>query len=203
MMDANPYTSTLSIYCFSFKIFNICSVTVLSKSCICSINNCFDSNKGKGYVIRTVDTSNLLPKKNGEKLSDLSSTGRTPGFNWTSSSISNNNKEYVIDPPKLIKSIQKKSSSSRGIYSKDDLDYEFVITPQDFYEFRNSSDKDYNSFGVSNNYLNPNSVDRKPSNGVARYYSTFITNLASKHNTKRPQESSMVCNNIAPDGKCE
>ena len=172
--------------------------------CFYAVNDCFgdEGDNAEGYKIRTFDTSNMFPNEDGDKLTNTSSAGKTPPYNWSEASITEKNANYKINPVKLRNSIQQKSVSNRGIYSEEDLDYEFIITPSDFYKFRKSDANTRNYTNFSDEYMTPISDD-KPSNGVLRYYSEFISNLAEEHNTKRPSKSSIICNNIASNGSCE
>lgn len=90
------------------------------------------------YRVRSVDNSNLFPDPN-ENVSvggNAASTGRTPGFNWTSAATISEIKattkkgtsSYYVNPELLIAKIQKRGDK---IYGDDEkyLDYEFILTP--------------------------------------------------------------------------
>lgn len=89
-----------------------------------------------GYTTRTVTNEDLFPsnQQNGTATvldENKSSTGRTPGFNWTAAAeiTPDKNKFYANNPELLIGKIQ---ANGNNIYSgKEHIDYEFYLTPDD------------------------------------------------------------------------
>ena len=138
--------------------------------------------------IRSVDLENLFPDKEGNKLTDSSSTGRTPGFNWTSfAEQEKKDVDYKSSPSNYAKWIQAKGTS---VYSDDYLDYEINLTKEAINEIK----KEFNS-GINKKYTNwEGDVEV---NSVTNYLSPLFRNggILSK-NSHYPVGNAITCNNM-------
>ena len=85
------------------------------------------------YTFRSVDTSNLFPNAPNDAILDPNE--RETGFNWTSKATNTKNANYLVEPAKLIESIQKKAADNTE-YTKSNLDYEFYLTPETLSKIR-------------------------------------------------------------------
>ena len=181
--NINASTTKFGYYGWNFNI--KCFYSLPSNKC----------DNYDNYSVKSVDTSNLFPDPNGTKLNDASNTGSVPSFNWSDSSITYKNPGYVIDPPKLITSIQSQSMSGNdAIYSDANLDYEFNLSSSDIANLRKVTRKvgfSYNNFN-DGKYLLPGTGANNADNGVSRYQSNVIT----KYATRRPNDKAIKCNNI-------
>lgn len=156
--------------------------------CFYALNSC--SNSYPDYKVRVIDRSNMFPDKSGSVLNDYASTGRTPGFNWSSSSIAAFDPNYVVNPPALISKIQKEAKSGGNeIYNNSNLDYEINLTKAAISDLRKV--KNYTGY-TTGKELNVNEVK----NGVPRYYSGIISDLVRDYGGRRPSEEAAQCNNI-------
>ena len=161
--------------------------------CISSPNN---------YRIRTVDLKNMFPDPDGDELTDSSKTGRLAGFNWSYLARSVNNHEYSSDPTKIIKRIQESADPTKNggveVYSDQNLDYQFVLTPSTLRRMR----KDYFGDSANSNYTAfDDSGFNVEDNGVARYYSKLIHGTTSSGFTiskddKKVPVNSWKCNDM-------
>lgn len=150
----------------------------------CSLLTCGDEEK----KIRSVDLNNLFPDKEGNALSDTSSTGRNPGFNWTS--YANQEKkdlDYVSLPSNYAKWVQAKGTS---VYSDEYLDYEVNLTKETI----NAIKKEFNS-GMQKNYTNWEGETEI--NSVVNYQSPLFRNGGILSQTsKYPVGNAITCNNM-------
>lgn len=100
------------------------------------------------YRVRSVDLKNLFPDKNGTELNDLSTTGRTPGFNWsTYANQTNKDVDYTSAPSNYAKWIQFQAANG-GIYNDEYLDYEVTLTKEIINDIKQDfkSDRSYISW---------------------------------------------------------
>ena len=84
------------------------------------------------YKIRTVSNSELFPSSAGTTTTSGTTTGRSPGYNWTSDSKlaeGKTDENFVNDPDKVKKYIQKTGNSIYNGVTY--VDYEFELTPDD------------------------------------------------------------------------
>lgn len=157
-----------------------------------------DSDSDKKMRVRSVDLTNLFPDKEGNKLTDSSKTGRTPGYNWTSfANQTKKDEDYISIPSNYTKWVQAKGT---GVYSDQYLDYEVNLSKEDI----NAIKKEVNS-GL-NKYTNWQGKETVGS--VVNYQSKLIRETLE--NTKYPSESALQCNNIGDhtpgknyNAKCE
>ena len=169
--------------------------------CFYALNSC-GGVSFSNYRVRSVDSENLFPSTDGSDLTDVASTGRSEdeiGFNWTSSSTTNKNPGYIVDPPKLIAIVQSQAAGGKeAIYTDENLDYLFNLSPSDIKELRNT--KDYNSFSKGT-YMKPGKGAGDATNGITRYRSEIIKQYA----TQRPGDDAVQCNNIknSSTGECD
>lgn len=100
------------------------------------------------YRIRTVTNNELFPSKTGTTTSSGSTTGRSPGYNWTSDSALTDKviiPEYVNDPAKVKEYIQRVGNT---IYQGDSyVDYEFILTPTELNKIK-AYNKSLSSFDM-------------------------------------------------------
>lgn len=138
--------------------------------------------------VRSVDLDNLFPDKSGNKLTDSSQTGRTPGFNWTSfAEQTNKDTDYISLPSNYAKWVQAKGTS---VYSDEYLDYEINLTKEAISEIK----KQFNS-GMNKKYTNWEGETEI--NSVVNYQSPLFRNggILSK-NSKYPVGNAITCNNM-------
>ena len=147
--------------------------------------------------VRTVDLTNLFPSTDGtNKNSDSTTTGRTPGFNWsTYATISENkNPTYTSSPAQYLADVQKLGYS---VYSNNYLDYEITLDKAKLSELKKytngGNEKDYTAFDGTS------TVSDKT--GVTRYTSKLLDSLGS--NIKRPSATARECNNMKNYGSNE
>lgn len=147
--------------------------------------------------VRTVDLTNLFPSTDGTtKNSDSTTTGRTPGFNWsTYATISENkNPTYTSSPAQYLADVQKLGYS---VYSNNYLDYEITLDKAKLSELKKytngGNEKDYTAFDGTS------TVSDKT--GVTRYTSNVLNNLGSS--IKRPSATARECNNMKNYGSNE
>ena len=192
--DYNIHASTYNFGYFGWN-FDI--------KCFYALNDC-GNVEYSNFRIRSVDSQNLFPNSDGSSLADTSSTGRSEdeiGFNWTKSSTTNKNQGYIVDPPKLISIIQSQAANGKdAIYSDENLDYLFNLSPSDIKELR--TENNYNSFSQGN-YMKPGNNSGDAQNGISRYYSDVITKYAVGN--YRPSKDAVLCNNIKnlSTGECD
>ena len=148
------------------------------------------NNPTESARVRTVDLTNLFPATDGTtKNSDSTTTGRTPGFNWsTYATISEGrNPNYASDPNSYLADVQKLGYS---VYSDSYLDYEITLDKDKLSELKRytngGNEKDYTAF-------NGDSTISKTT-GVTRYTSNLLDSLGS--NIKRPSPAARECNNM-------
>lgn len=182
----------------------------IKASCFYAVNNtekapCPDSpgapNDDIKYIVRSIDLDDVFPKTSGESLTDpKSEVGRTPGFNWSSKAHNEKNEDYVSSPLQYALNIQKKGFS---IYSDPkQMDYQIYLTPADLNALKRARSSDYTK------YLGIHKVDK---NGVIRFYSDLIDDLANRNIiTVHVDSGGFECNNTVQDGtngsnkfKCE
>ena len=135
----------------------------------------------RDYAFRIVDLNNLFPEgenTTSANASQLSSTGRQPGYNWTLgmtdedaaviTALQAKNPNYNINPLSLIDSIQARGNST---YSDRYLDYQIVLDTETLREIREYNDRmdSYTDYGG-------NTTDR---NGVTSYVSDLLNDLGS------------------------
>ena len=160
--------------------------------CFYALNSCGEGTEDEysSYKVRVIDRANMFPDKSGSVLSDYSATGRKPGFNWSSSSITNKNPDYVVNPPALISKIQKEAKANvNEIYNDANLDYEINLTKSAITELRKV--KNYTGY-TTGKELNVSDVK----NGIPRYYSGIVSDLVRDYGGRRPSEETAQCNNI-------
>ena len=155
--------------------------------------------------VRTVDLTNLFPSTDGsEKIDDVSATGRTPGFNWsTYATISENkNAGYTSYPAKYLADVQKLGYS---VYSNDYLDYEITLDKDKLVELKKYSNSVSGESGSTKNDKNYTVFDGTSTvsdkTGVTRYTSKLLGSLGSS--IKRPSATARECNNMKNYGSDE
>ena len=155
--------------------------------------------------VRPVDLTNLFPSTDGTtKNSDSTTTGRSPGFNWsTYATISENkNPTYTSSPAQYLADVQKLGYS---VYSNNYLDYEITLDKAKLAELKkysNSVSGESGSTKKDKNYTvfdGTSTVSDKT--GVTRYTSNVLNNLGSS--IKRPSATARECNNMKNYGSNE
>jgi len=151
--------------------------------------------EGEEFRVRSTDLGNLFPSASGEDLASPDTAGRTPGYNWSEYAVNTKNTDYKSNPVKYMQALQeaakKAQSGGTDMYTNDNLDYQFYLTPTVLREMR----KDRAGAGGSNYTSFSDSGFTIDSNGVGRYYSKKIRNLGSDN--KLPlNNDSLYCNNM-------
>lgn len=143
------------------------------------------SNSNEKMRIRSVDLNNLFPDKDGNKLTSTDTTGRTPGYNWTSfADQTKKDEDYTSLPSKYTKWVQAKGTD---VYSDRYLDYEINLTKEDI----NRIKKEVNT-GLGKNYTNWQGETEV--NSVINYQSDLIRKEIK--NAKYPVGNAITCNNM-------
>lgn len=156
-------------------------------------NKCTDDVE---YRIRSINLDDMFPNQEGEARNATNSTGRDPGFNWSSAATitSSKNAYYNSNPSTLINKIQ---NVGYGIYSDKYLDYEFNLDTNTLREMRNQiNNGNYTDFDESGFHKSERA-------GIGYYYSTKIRNLGNNNKTPGPEIIEQVCNNLelSDDGR--
>ncbi len=148
--------------------------------------------------VRTVDLTNLFPSTDGTtKNSDSTTTGRTPGFNWsTYATISENkNPTYISSPAQYLADVQKLGYS---VYSNNYLDYEITLDKAKLAELKKYGNSVSGTSGSTKKDKNYTAFDGTSTvsdkTGVTRYTSNLLGSLGS--NIKRPRPAARECNNM-------
>ena len=143
----------------------------------------------ENYRVRTIDLEDVFPATDGSKITETTSAGRTPGFNWSSYAENTKNENYISKPQKYMEKIQ---SIGYGVYKDDNLDYEFTLSPNTIRDMRKSSS---NANYTGTNYTNfDDSGFFIDENGVSRYKSSKIRGIEA--NSKIPNDKAIQCNNM-------
>ena len=152
-------------------------------------NKCTDDVE---YRIRSINLDDMFPNQEGEARNATNSTGRDPGFNWSSAATipSSKNAYYNSNPSTLINKIQ---NVGYGIYSDKYLDYEFNLDTNTLREMRNQiNNGNYTDFDESGFHKSERA-------GIGYYYSERIRNLGNKNKTPDKSIVDLVCNNLQLD----
>ncbi|MBP5678214.1 MAG: hypothetical protein J6X28_00100 [Bacilli bacterium] len=146
------------------------------------------------YRVRSTDLENLFPSVEGEGLTTSDQAGRIPGFNWSEYAINNKNVDYASNPVRYMQQLQKLAidakASGSEVYTEDNLDYEFILSPATIRDMRkdaagNMGGGNYTAFSDSGFALEE---------GVGRYRSQKIRDLAGEN--KVPDKPEINCNNM-------
>ncbi len=164
---------------FDWDISINCFYALRNESCIVDNTGCcppestnppLKTNGIENYTIRTIDRANMFPNAKVEGVVD--STKRDIGFNWTSKAriLETKNKDYAVDPIKLIQDIQNGSAT---LYEDSNLDYQFYLTPTTLRTIRQYNKKyDYDDW---------NGVTQEK-NGIIVYSSNLFRNTGIESN---------------------
>ncbi len=146
-------------------------------------NTCTNTSKSR---VRSVDLENLFPSKDGSK-SDQNSTGRKPGFNWSTYASTKNVAApgMAVDPSLYLSDVQNLGYS---VYSNDYLDYEFDLSPSDLKQLRTITKESNHNY---TSYSGESSVSTKT--GVTRY---VMSKNVSQYATKKANNEARECNNM-------
>lgn len=146
-------------------------------------NTCTNTSKSR---VRSVDLENLFPANDGSK-SDQNSTGRKPGFNWSTYASTKNVAEsgMAVDPSLYLTDVQNLGYS---VYSNDYLDYEFDLSPSDLKQLRTITKESNHNY---TSYSGESSVSKKT--GVTRY---VMSKNVSQYATKKANNEARECNNM-------
>ena len=142
--------------------------------------------------VRSIDLNDMFPDTTGgsKPAGSVTNTGRTPGFNWSKGAVNSKNDNYVSNPVELITKIQTKGY---GVYSDDNLDYEFSLDKSTLVQMKKeASIKD----GNYTNFANSGFLDLKETNGVVRYVSDKIRNLSGDNKYPSKGSDAIKCNNM-------
>lgn len=117
------------ISCFYAIRNELCDEDALTHCCkkdTCTGDSCETEINGvKNYMFRAIDTNNVFPNAIIEGITD--ETKRPIGFNWTNQAANSKNPNYIVNPASLIEQIESKSET---LYTEDNLDYQFYLTPE-------------------------------------------------------------------------
>lgn len=150
--DFGHFSWNIDVSCF-YALYNTSSTpedNCTNPPCDDTINE----NPVLRYRIRTVDNSDLFPSTDGTETTDKTTTGRTPGFNWTGDAANSKNSNYVINPESLIESIQTKGDS---VYNED-AEYSFNLDKEALKAIRTTNSNSYTKFGGTFEIINGVSV---------------------------------------------
>lgn len=181
------YEWDIDISCF-YAVNDLFPKVKESDKCEVTCTSDTKDSKDSKMRVRSVDLTNLFPDKDGNKLTDSSETGRTPGYNWTSfANQTKKDEEYTSLPSNYAKWVQAKGTS---VYSDEYLDYEVNLTK----EIINQLKKEVNS-GMNKKYTNWQGDTEI--NSVTNYQSPLFRNggILSK-NSKYPVGNAITCNNM-------
>lgn len=146
-----------------------------------------DENPVLRYRIRTVDNSDLFPSTDGTETTDKTTTGRTPGFNWTGDAANDKNEDYVIDPVKLRESIQ---TTGDAVYNET-ADYIFNLDKEALKAIRTTNSNSYTKYEGTFEVIN----------GVSVYKSSLFRGTGSTLDSKYiTRLGTLGCNNQTANG---
>ena len=159
-----------------------------------------DDDETSKYQIRSVELTNLFPATDGGSISTSDSSGRQPGFNWTTYAKNDKTTDFTSDPVAYKNFVQR---IGNDIYSDEYLDYDIILTKDDIYKLRNLKKrmKGFNDLGS----IESNDDGRFINNSVTNYRSSLF-----RHTNKDPilsaftvpDEDVLKCNNILDDNSC-
>lgn len=144
-------------------------------------------NKEK-YRVRSVDLKNLFPGKEGQAV-NYDTTGRSPGFNWsTYATQTNKDATYVSKPVEYTKWVQKKGNT---VYEDANLDYMVTLDKASIQAIKNH----LKNTGIKYTTYEGNIID---ASNVSHYRSKLFTNASSYSlkNVVYPGTDALKCNNI-------
>ncbi len=154
-------------------------------------NTCLDEPKdvNTAYRIRSIDLEDMFPNTEGTETLDKSTTGREPGFNWSTKAIVNDYKNinYQSNPNTIINYIQ---TLNTGVYSPQYLDYEFNLDRNTLRDMRREIN--------NNNYtdFDEEGFTKSEEAGIGFYYSERIRKLDGKNKYPDKAIIEKVCNNL-------
>jgi hypothetical protein len=193
--DVDSWNITASTEKFGYYSWNIqisCFYALNTDPCLfkktksdCDNTKCCTNDTPEAdYTIRSVDLTDLFPSTQGTSISSSSSTGRSPGFNWTSFADNTKNSSFTSKPSEYATTVQTLGYS---VYDDSYLDYEFNISSSTLKQVKNLN-KNYTAFSGTSSI----------SNGVTAYKSNLFRGdgvLASSA-VHIPSTSVLGCNNI-------
>lgn len=149
------------------------------------------------YTTRSVDNQDLFPstETNATSTTNPATTGRTPGYNWTSAATITKNEDYAINPSVLITKIQKLKS---GVYNEsndgeDYLDYQISLTPEQITRIK----KDLKSGNLKYSEWDGKTTYNEKTDYVIKYRSNFLDTYTTVN--KRVEK---LCNNNKSKDEC-
>ena len=191
---------TFDISCFYAINDNpLCSHSCCEKDSPCTTDEPDECKPEAGeYRVRTTDPEDLFPSEDGTIITTPTEAGRIPGYNWSEYAINNKNEHYQSNPVEYMKQIQRAASDAKSkgteIYTDDNLDYMFILSPKTLRQMRKdragtlNSQNNYAAFDDNRFTLNSKTF------GIARYKSQKIRDLTEIK--KIPEEPLLYCNNI-------
>ena len=182
--DFGYYKWDFDIKCFYATNSRICNTSETNANT--NVNTSDNWCISEGMLIRTVDLKNLFPNVEGDKLTSPDTTGRNPGYNWTSFATNNKkNAKYISEPSKYLQWVQKKNY---GIYSEDYLDYEVRLTKEKIRSIKNT----VSATGFKYNEFKSGSADL---DSTINYKSGLLRTTLKGYVTL-PTEAGLKCNNM-------
>jgi len=144
------------------------------------------------YRVRPVDLTNMFPATDGSKTTGSNgngtTTGRSPGYNWTEYANNTKNPAFSSTPSRYVSKVQELGYT---VYSDNSLDYEFVLTTDILRKMR---DKTKNK---NKNYTKYEGKSEVSELGVVNYKSSELrTGDLSSATKKLPTEKGRLCNNM-------
>ena len=144
---------------------------------------CLTGDEEVAARVRSVDLNNLFPDKDNVKLESPTTTGRSPGFNWSSHATNVlKDADYQSRPSSYTKWVQ---TMGYDVYSDEYLDYEVKLTTNDIKNLKSAS-RNYTA------YEGKTEVD-----SVVNYRSPLFRDagILSDH-SKYPNDDALKCNNM-------
>ncbi len=183
--DFGHFSWNIDVSCF-YALYNTSSTpedNCTNPPCDDTINE----NPVLRYRIRTVDNSDLFPSTDGTETTDKTTTGRTPGFNWTGDAANSKNSNYVINPESLIESIQTKGDS---VYNED-AEYSFNLDKEALKAIRTTNSKSYTKYEGTFEVIN----------GVSVYKSSLFRDGSTLDKKYIKSLGTLGCNNQTANGE--
>ncbi len=157
---------------------------------------------GANYQARSVDLTNLFPDEEGTP-----GSSRDAGFNWTSDATTTSGMfgSMGMNPEQLANKIQQRGEK---IYNgKDQLDYEFELTPQTLAQIKSKSNKYTDWQGDYTFYdKNGNSIENTKQNANKIVYSVYESKFLKGLSSARKEyvkANALKCNNVKGRNACE
>ena len=197
-INYNIHATSKKFGLFEWNIDIQCFFATGTSSNVCKTTEVKEDEKKKEFEVRSVTLDDLFPSTEGEKLQGSDTTGRAPGFNWTSYAINDKTTDFTSDPKSYRTWVQ---NNGYDVYSDEYLDYDVTLTKNDIHRLRELKKKmnGFNNIGNAET-LNDGIIS---TNSVTNYRSTlFRGNNPILSTYKVPNENVLKCNNIKDETSC-